>query len=139
MKIINNPCYRCEFCRKLYELKHYAELHETNCKGNPINARPCFYCEQVEMKSEEFFFDTYYGDDSRVVKALYCKAKEVFIYPPSVGRSQHGPFEFGDIGNDPMPKTCSIFDEWVIKQKADGWNIEYIPENVIGRTQVNPN
>ena len=132
MKTINKPCYRCEYCRKLYEIKNYAESHESNCKKNPINARPCFYCDQVEMKSEEFYFDTDYGDDSRVVKAVYCKAKKVFIYPPSVGRSDQGPYEFGDIANVPMPKTCDIFTEWLLKQKKDGWSMDYIPENVIG-------
>jgi hypothetical protein len=133
VKIINNPCYRCEFCRKLYERKHFAEAHEINCKKNPANERPCFFCNQAEMKEEEYFFDTHYGEDSRMVKALYCKAKKHFIYPPSVARSDHGPYEFGDVGNEPMPQTCEIFDDFLIKEKKDGYGIEHIPVHCIGK------
>lgn len=128
-------CYRCEFCRKLYELKNFAESHEINCVKNPANSRPCFFCEQAEMREQEYWFDTYCGDDSKIVKALYCKAKETFIYPPKVGRSHNGPYEFGDESNKPMPKTCNIFDEWYAKEKAKGWFFE-VPANILGATNA---
>lgn len=129
-------CYRCEFCRKLYELKRYAESHEKGCKKNPANNRPCFYCDNAEMKEQEYWFDTYHGDDSRMVKALYCNANKTFIYPPSVERSDNGPYDFGDVSNKPMPKTCDVFDRFLENHAGKGYLLDWVPENVIGHINI---
>lgn len=132
MITINKPCYRCEYCRKLYELKHYAEAHETKCKKNPANNRPCFYCEHSEMKDVEYWCDTGWSEDSIMVKALYCMAKKIHIYPPTVTLKGSYGYEFGDIENHPMPVTCKVFDEIYINE-TNKWKGAYshVPQNVL--------
>ena len=111
MKVLDKPIYQCEHCRKLYQIKSYAEKHETKCRQNPANDRPCYWCINLEMREEEYHFDTYCGSDSRIVNALYCKAREIFIHPQKVADSDMGPYEFGDTCNEVMPKSCDIFNK----------------------------
>ncbi len=101
-----DKAYKCEFCRKLYQMKKWAIRHEERCKKNPQNDRPCFTCEHIDKIDKEFYFDTYHGEGCRLVSVLKCGKKDICVYPPSVEFSDKGPYEFGDILNEPMPKKC---------------------------------
>lgn len=111
MIVATETTYRCEHCRKLYVREHFAVTHEANCKNNPVNARPCFYCPHLEKVQREYCFDTYHGDDVRMVGVLFCSKVDSCLYPPAVERSGQGPYELGDDSNEPMPKACKYFDE----------------------------
>lgn len=47
-------CYKCEYCRKFYQIKRFAENHEKSCKKNPANDRACFGCKYLNKKDIEY-------------------------------------------------------------------------------------
>ena len=49
--------YKCEYCRKIYQVKRFAEAHEVVCKKNPDNNRACFGCEFLEKKEKTLYED----------------------------------------------------------------------------------
>ena len=67
----NKTIYRCEFCRKIYQLAHFAIRHEYICYKNPVNDRICFRCVNLSKKNTEVFFDTHRGEGSVFKKLLY--------------------------------------------------------------------
>lgn len=110
MKIITKPTYKCDFCSKLYQRKHFAEQHEIKCKKNPDNFRICHECAHLNSKTEEYFFDTGYGEDSRKVKVFYCDKIKTFLHPASVEHSEQGAYELGYESNEPMKKECEMLE-----------------------------
>jgi hypothetical protein len=46
--------YKCEHCRKLYQVKAAAERHENKCKRRPDYQRACFGCAFITKKDVEF-------------------------------------------------------------------------------------
>ncbi len=97
--------YKCEHCRKLYQIKRFAEAHEKSCTKNPDNFRACLTCTHPIKKDVTFSYDTFQGEDERTVRILYCPVKEMYIHPPSVEHKGTA-FELGDYLNEPMPKVC---------------------------------
>lgn len=111
MKVETREIYKCEYCNKLYQIKRFAEAHETSCHRNPNNYRKCLdNCQNLIKKTATYHFDTYCGEDSRKVELFYCTKKESFLYPPKV---EHGKkwFDLGDELNEPMPKECKVYDD----------------------------
>ena len=98
--------YKCKHCGKLYQRAKNCEKHETRCKKNPDNFRACFGCKHLEKVNKTYLYDTPYGEQGHGVEVLKCKKFEKLVYPPLVEHKNNA-FDFGDIDNVPMPKTCS--------------------------------
>jgi hypothetical protein len=102
--------YQCEHCRKIYQVKRFAEAHERACAKNPENNRACFGCKYLNKKEYFLYYDTPLGEYTRTLNILHCSKKEIFLYPPKVERKGTY-FDLGDELNEPMPKNCSEFVE----------------------------
>ena len=97
--------YKCEFCKKLYQRKNFAEKHEKICTKNPRNFRPCFWCTHLKKKNFEHWYDTYCGEGKEILSLLHCDKIDSFLYPPRV--EEKGNFyDLGDTENNPMPIAC---------------------------------
>ena len=107
--------YKCEYCRKVYQVKRFAELHEERCTKNPNNKRACFGCNFLEKKSATLYADSPVGGDYEYKRdLLFCKKKQIFVYPPIV-EHKNSAIDLGDEFNEPMPKECNLFEdkEWL--------------------------
>lgn len=99
--------YKCEFCGKIYQRTHFCANHELNCKKNPENYRACFGCVSCEQRDVVVYFDHPLGGElEKQRKVLFCKEKDIYVYPPQVERNLHGGGYELDKPNEPMPKTC---------------------------------
>jgi hypothetical protein len=112
MKTETKEIYKCDYCNKLYQMKHHCKNHELICRKRPDYLRPCHNCKILEkVKSVAFF--TYCdeaGDKyTEPVEVLFCKLKDCFIYPPSVAAKGNA-FEL-DKPNIEMPKDCEFYIE----------------------------
>jgi len=98
--------YKCEHCRKLYQIKRFAETHEKSCTKNPDNWRACHQCTHLGKRTTTIYYDTGYGgEQEEKLDLLYCSKLDTFIYPPSVEHKGNC-HELGDDTNKPMPKEC---------------------------------
>jgi len=114
MKIEIKEIYKCDHCKKLYQIKNAAIKHEKSCSKNPENNRPCFNCSYLE-KSKTVVYSNYYGEEwERSVDLLFCASKKIFLFPPKV-EIKGNQYET-DEPNEPMPKQCDVYD--------NGGNIE---------------
>lgn len=110
MKTELKTIYKCEFCNKLYQRKDFAIKHEKMCKDNPENKRACLDgCIHLHKKVTTIYYDSPIGETSRKVSLFYCKAKQLFLYPPEV-EVKGNDFELGSQDNQPMPKQCDSFN-----------------------------
>jgi len=101
--------YKCDFCNRWYQRKHFAELHEKSCIKNPDNYRRCLdACHNLEKRSAHPVDVNYIGDEDSFY-LLYCKAKEIFLYPPKVEHRKSW-FELDNEKNEPMVKECNLYD-----------------------------
>ena len=120
MKILENiTLYKCEYCGKKYQLKHFCELHEKRCPSNPDNYMACINCENAVKKEMIFikevaYFSENYGvgftDEERKINAFWCNAKNHWIYPATKCNNpilQENIID--EIKNEPMPKECNNF------------------------------
>jgi len=108
MKTETREIYKCDHCRKLYQIKKACEAHELGCKKRPDYIRPCHNCAVLKKKDEVIFAgygDEYGNEVEIVVNVLFCKVKDCFIYPPSVACKGNA-FEMGEKLNIEMPKEC---------------------------------
>lgn len=98
--------YRCQYCKKVYLLKHFAEKHELICDKNPKNNRICYGCEYLTKKTIRYEN----LENHRPVNLLYCNKLDVFLHPPKVEIKGN----LIETGNDePMKKKCEHHkDEW---------------------------
>ncbi len=114
MKIRENiTIYQCDFCGKKYLIEHFCKSHEEKCKKNPDNFRICHSCDNLEQIETEYYYDTFQGEGVRTVKVFHCKVKKEYLYPASVGHSEYGAYEFGDIENNPMKSECDEYTEYL--------------------------
>jgi len=101
--------YKCEYCRKLYQIKRFAIYHESICKKNPENYRVCFGCKflvkkEVTIKDDHpVMGETEYNRD-----LLFCTSKNIFLHPPIVEHKGNA-YELGDELNEPMPDECELY------------------------------
>ena len=105
MKTIIKPVYYCDYCKKHFISKYFAEKHEISCHKNPKNDRACFNCKYLARETFDYCFDTGFGESSRKVDILFCNKLEIGVYPPKVEIKKNF-FDFGDFLNEPMPKNC---------------------------------
>jgi len=64
----------------------------------------------MKKKEVEYFFDSGYGEDSRMVEILHCSKLNSFMYPPKVEHKQNY-YELGDELNQPMKRECEFYDD----------------------------
>ena len=106
----NKPTYKCEHCRKLYQIKEACEKHEPACSKNPDNFRPCFDCNHCDKVTVTHLFDTFQGEGKENVRVLKCKEKNIFLVPPKAehrGNYYEGEaLGDGELPNESMPKKC---------------------------------
>lgn len=106
MKTIDKPTYKCDYCKRIFQIKNAAEKHEIRCTKNPNNYRICHECNHLVLDKATIYYDTYVGEQSQEIKALYCNEFKHFVYPASVEHKKNY-YEFGDVENKPMAgKTC---------------------------------
>ena len=106
MKTETKEVYKCDFCRRLYQVKGAAQKHEARCKKNPANDRPCFGCVHLTKKRVEIYSDTWEGGEIvRDVSVFFCKVKEIFMHSPTSDHKK-SVFDLGDFENHPMPIEC---------------------------------
>lgn len=114
MKIKENvTLYCCEYCGKEYKRQKACETHEVRCGNNPKNYRKCSFCEHLTMKKTEVLHHNFMlQDEYYPVELFYCKKKEHFLFPPSVGYKGNA-FNQEDIRdevpNEEMPVDCIYF------------------------------
>ena len=114
MILYEKTTFKCEHCRKLYQIKSACERHEKACSKNPNNERACFGCKFCQKVGVEVTMDKVYGEFTRNVSLLMCKKKDHYLVPPNA--HHRGNFIEGeDIGdgskeNKPMPIECGDFE-----------------------------
>lgn len=107
------PTYKCEHCRKLYQIKGACERHEKACFRNPDNKRPCNDCNHCEMIKVDLTVFDHNGYDSQVsIKTLHCDKIKSYLIPP---KAEHRGNAYlseelgdGDTPNVPMPRKCDM-------------------------------
>lgn len=109
MKIETKEIYKCDFCKKLYQVKRFAEQHERVCFSNPQNLRPCNNCEHLVKKSTTITTNYNYdgSEQNRNLNLFYCNSKKSFLYTPK-NEIKNNQFELEE-SNIPMPKICEIY------------------------------
>lgn len=121
MKVYNKTVYECDYCKKLLKIKFYAERHEKRCFKNPDNYRPCLCCKHLEKKEYRLHFDTWCGEDSKMIKVFYCKEVKSFLYPPIVEHKKNA-IDLGMECNEPMKKDCEIYNEESRRRSQDAFS-----------------
>lgn len=112
MIIKTQEIYKCEYCRKLYQIKRFAIQHEKTCRKNPVNYRCCFSCCYLHEKDFEVIEDADFGI-STTYKLLYCEKINCFLYPPKVEEKNNAIItDSSDIDNIPMKKECEFLEEY---------------------------
>lgn len=102
--------YSCDFCKKKFFRKHFAEKHEETCYLNPLNFRKCLDCGYLTKKNIELT-DGYHWDGSertRELELFYCAAKNIFLHTPQ-SEIKRNVFDLGDVENVPMFKDCDAY------------------------------
>lgn len=110
MIIETKEIYKCEYCKKLYQMKHFCEVHEKQCAKNPNNYRICFGCEFLCKKRTHITIDNEYVTHKEPLDLLYCRKIESFLYPPKV-QHKSNMFDLGDKDNIPMRIDCKYFKD----------------------------
>ena len=122
MKVIENvTLYKCDYCAKKYQIKHFCEKHELRCSLNPINYMRCIDCTFAEKKQMDFIKWVpciIHGEqeEESSIMAFWCSKKEHWIYPPTkVSNPIRQDNIEGEIKNEPMPSECDDFIGYIFK------------------------
>jgi hypothetical protein len=108
MEEINKTVYKCEYCGKIYQRKHFCINHEKQCIKNLDNFRICNGCRFLSKIETSLYIDTYMGEMERKVNVLFCSKLDCFVFPPKVEHKGNA-FDFGDKENIPMKKECEFY------------------------------
>jgi len=119
MKTETREIYKCDHCRKAYQVKRFAEYHELICSKNPDNDRPCYSCTHLIKKEAVIYsgHDNYFTSEPVNVKRYfcYCKKKDIFMFTPKnaiKGNFDHIDEDGGNFENHPMPKECDLRSDY---------------------------
>lgn len=119
--------YNCSFCNKRYLIKSVAYRHEEWCGSNPKNFPACNYCVHLEQIEKEITVNIGTCNEyNRTVKAFYCGAKKIGLYPSKVLQSdmvKKYPENFE--GEELMPKNCDLLSNVVTDEMLN--NPNYLP------------
>ncbi len=115
MKTEIKEIYKCEYCNKLYQRKHFAERHELMCYKNTETKRACFGCANLTKKEVLIYsgHDHYYTCEPVNYKMnfLFCNKKQIFLYTQKSevkGNYLHIDENGNNFENNPMPKECEL-------------------------------
>jgi hypothetical protein len=111
MKTETREIYKCDHCRKMYQIKNACIKHEKKCSKNPKNIRKCFECKHCVLKKADAWVESYdQGMIEETVTSFYCESKKVFMHPP---KAEHkgNVYDFDQVENLPMPMECPKFKE----------------------------
>ncbi len=100
MKTKTMEVYFCDYCNKLYQLRHACEKHEQYCKKSPANQHKCFeFCEHLERTL------AYAGGSIEFVCEVTGKSMYSYI------AEKVGPRIMGCLGHDVvrMPLDCGSY------------------------------
>jgi hypothetical protein len=108
MTIKQKTVYTCEFCKKNYLSKRFAELHEEKCNKNPENGTICFNeCKFLEKKEVEVCMNHSWGGSSLVKRnALFCNKLQICLHQ----KYFKFPYDTMDYENEPLKKECDYFE-----------------------------
>lgn len=105
--------YKCEHCRKLYQVKAAAERHEAKCKRNPDYQRACFGCAFITKKPVVWEQDNGYTQWEKQLNVCFCTKKNVIVRPPNAYMIDAGSIcdkeTDEELLEEAMPKTCDLF------------------------------
>jgi hypothetical protein len=103
--------YKCEHCRKLYQIKKACIAHEPKCRKNPINKQRCYDgCKHLVKKEVTYFWDAYDGSHESKKEILFCNAKNEGVYPYWLNNPLYQEDIEGEIPNEVMPNECTKFE-----------------------------
>ena len=109
MKIEIKEIYKCEYCNKLYQIKHYCIQHEKYCYHNKDNDRLCLGCLYLIKKNTVIYLDSYdRSEQKRPVELFYCGKIDSFLYPP-ITEVKKNMFETDPDTNLSMKTECEYF------------------------------
>jgi hypothetical protein len=101
--------YKCEHCRKVYQIKRFAIEHEPKCKKNPANKQKCLEgCQYLDKKEVTYLWDAYDGQHESKKEILFCSKLNQGVYPYWVSGLLQDDIE-DEIPNEVMPKKCHYF------------------------------
>ena len=112
MKTETREIYKCDHCRKVYQVKNACAIHEFNCTRNPKNIAACGGCVFMEERPTEYFYDTGYGESSAKSTKFHCKKLDKDMYPYKairLGLLDKYPEQFEE--QEQMPTTCEHRDD----------------------------
>lgn len=112
MIVETKEVYKCEYCRKLYQVKSAAARHELMCAKNPVNDRVCFGCGYLSKKEISIDSDDDYGGPD-LLNLLWCSKINSFLYPPQV-EIKNTYYDLGDESNEPMRTECEHYEDDVL-------------------------
>jgi len=116
----NVTVYKCDFCSKKLFVKKAMENHEKGCSKNPINQKPCHFCEHLSTIEKEVWFENvhYHPDhgnsegDRKKVKVFKCDKLDKLMFPYSIEKNKrHIVFPSTYEEQEPMPNRCSYFSD----------------------------
>lgn len=111
MKQSEKTIYSCDFCNKKMFVKGAMLRHEEWCYKNPKNTPKCESCKFLEEIEVEYYFDTYHGESSRVVKGFKCAKRDIELYPLKAERlGLPGKYPETFFEKELMPNECELFN-----------------------------
>lgn len=119
MITITKPTYKCEHCRKLYQIESACITHEPKCTKNPENIRACAKCGNCQKVDIMLHYDGEglygYVEGEREVSVLKCTKLNHFLIPPVSEHRGNGylaeDMDGGELENKYMPLECDSFNE----------------------------
>jgi len=113
----NITLYICEFCRKVYQKRHFCIAHESKCTKNPENfdaCNGCKFCKETVKHIEHDMCDDYCDDTiTKKHRAFYCEKQKKAMHPHSAQKwADRFPDDFED--SECMPNKCELMES--------GWN-----------------
>jgi len=117
MKIETREIYKCDFCRKLYQVKTACEKHELYCNSNPDNKTICHDCEHCNVRTVTvpLGYGDMNGNEVEGERALFhCNKLDEYLLPLKAQRKGNA-YQTNE-SNNPMRKECEFF-----KKKKEDW------------------
>lgn len=110
--------YKCQHCRKVYQIKHYCESHELQCKNNPDNFMICHDCKHSEKKTVRICklvgclgenMGVSETEEYRNQRMIHCKERDLYVYPNWLSNPVQQEEMPNEEENIVMPNKCDHF------------------------------
>jgi hypothetical protein len=139
MIIETKEVYKCEHCRKMYQIKSACEKHELICNKNTSNHRACMSCPHLIKKTVDVHFDNPMREETIRTDVLFCPKINSYLYPPKIEVNKNWfegeDIEDGKTENNPMPISCEILDKESIEMEVFFIDflkqVYHLPDNVL--------